>query len=295
MQTDLTSGEKFDYSDALMKIDNIRESILKLQKEINNSSDSYKKYYKEKEKIISADDSLKKADKLIKDAYDKLNTTLTETFNSINADKTNELLTAIVFYDNNKEAIYTSLPIQFKGEQAKLDITILPRKDEYLLQSFRTKLLFPLGTKQYFAVAVSFYWATSLNDDSYSIVGTPTSSTSTVYKIVKENIPNSEIGMASLIHFGWKLNDEKTFGLHFSFGPGVSISKNIKPRLLIGGGLTYGNKQMLALNLGMALGYVDRLSDTIDSNQNYSQKPDNISVSKLQTGFFISVAYLFNL
>ncbi len=50
---------------------------------------------------------------------------------------------------------------------------------------------------------------------------------------------------------------------------------------------------MLAIDCGGILGYVDHLSNSIDLSKSYSEKPDNITVSKLGIGAFVSIGYIY--
>ncbi len=281
-----------DFAQALKTIENIRKELKNAQKMAEESRNLYEKFSTDNKKTIDDDPDLTAKDREIKDSYDKSITTLTEAFASVSADKVNELLSMLVLLENNKDNVYTSLPFQFMGEQAKVTISIVPRSDTYNLSSYSTQLIFPSRLKPYTVVGLSFY-GTTLRDDAYSTVETPTSANSSVFSIKQEEDNKVELGIAALLRVGTKFSTNSNFGVHVSFGPGVSITTKIKPRLLLGGGFSYGKKHMIALDIGGIAGYVDRKSVTVDVSAQYAKKPDPVVVSKIGIGGFASLGYMY--
>ena len=159
---------------------------------------------------------------------------LSDAFASISADKTNELLSSIVFIQNNDSKTYTSLPIKFNGEQAKVQIFITPRDEKYNLQSYYSQIIFPQKIKTYTVVGISFY-GSSLYDRAYSTIKTKVNNSTYNYSFKEENSSKAELGIAALLRYDKKWNDDNNFGGHFNIGAGVSISNKIKPRVLFGG------------------------------------------------------------
>lgn len=59
-------------------------------------------------------------------------------------------------------------------------------------------------------------------------------------------------------------------------------------------GLSFGQKHSLALDFGCITGYVDKLNDNVDYNENYLEKPHPL-VTKLETAFFWSIGNTYRL
>ena len=92
-----------------------------------------------------------------------------------------------------------------------------------------------------------------------------------------------------------KKNHNDDFGYHGSFGVGVNIGENIRPRLLLGIGFSKGKTHSIALDFGLIAGYVDVKSNAVDLNTTYTVKPENLTVIKLKLGGFASIGYIFRL
>jgi hypothetical protein len=142
-------------------------------------------------------------------------------------------------------------------------------------------------------VGTSIYYAYGLKNERYSLVGS-TVGTTTTYKIVEESNMKNELGIAALLRYGCKNKDSK-YGKHFSMGTGISIEKSPRPRLLIGGGFSYGTKHNFTFDVGLIAGYCDEKSKIVDLNETYTDKPTNITVTKLRMGGFISLGYMFKI
>ena len=71
------------------------------------------------------------------------------------------------------------------------------------------------------------------------------------------------------------------------------MTQSIKPRLLFGGGLSFGRDHMFAIDVGGIAGYVDKLSSVIEVGQAYGEKADTVTVSK-NVGIFASIGYLYS-
>ena len=210
---------------------------------------------------------------------------------AVNAEKSIELLKSIIFL-KVKIGTYKSLPIQFKGDQAQVKLKFEPRKPEYNLQSYEMPFVFPLKSDNYWSIGVSFY-GSNLYDQRYSTKGKAKTDSTQVFTLVQEKEQKSEIGIATLLRAGEKFGDEKKCGVHISLGPAISISEKIRARLLLGGGFSAGKKHSISVDIGGIVGHVDRISNAFDLNEEYSQKPENITISELQVGYFIAIGYLF--
>lgn len=282
----------FDYNRTLKEALKLRKEINTAQSEILVSQEDYNKFSEKNKGIIEKNKDLKSKDTIIKTSYSELVTKFSEAQNTISAEKVKELLATLIISQNNSEKIYCSFPIQFTEEQATIDILIEPRKPEYLLQSYKTSLTFPFDNLHYAAVGVSFYAAT-LHDDAFSVVSRLENNT-VVYDIKQEKLAKAEVGITTLLRIGKKIENPGWLGWHGSVGPGISISDKIKPRILVGGGLSAGFKHMFTFDVGGIFGYVDRLSSAYDDGSSgLLSKPESVIVSKLSGGGFVALGYLY--
>ncbi|MBX7243483.1 MAG: hypothetical protein K1X92_17215 [Bacteroidia bacterium] len=188
----------------------------------------------------------KKTDEYIKKAYTEIKNALGMILTNINAENVTKKLTPLIMIENNNKGEYLSLPQQFTGDIGVMKIEILP-KDTMNLPSFRTRIVFP-ENRQYVGSGVSFYLS-GLYDEAFSIV----KKDSGEYRVFEEQPAKSEIGTAVLFRYGCKF--KKTLGGHLTFGPGVSLSQKIKPRVMFGGGLSLGKKHMFVGDIGAVAGY----------------------------------------
>lgn len=237
---------------------------------------------------------LKTKDQNVKDLYSKLLSTIIDAQNSVSADSTFKYLSSIIDAINNKDYTYTSLPIQFNNDQSIVSINITPRTG-YNLPSYSTKITLPIYKKLYSGITTGLFFS-YLHDDVYSYKKTITTITSTIndtsYKIIKENPGTFEIGVNSMFKIGYKLSED--CGLQVGFGPGISVSKTIKPRLLIGGGISIGRKNMLLINIGQIWGNVDELSNEYNLSDSYHSIEGGLTSSHMKGAFYFSFEYLFD-
>lgn len=245
------SNDSFNLEEAVNQSLGIRSGIMRLKAESNENRNNFDSDYEKYSEDIRKKEDIKKAISALNEAYDKLITTLDKAIVEVNADNINTLLSQVVLIENNSNNTYKSVPMQFNGEQAILEYKIIPRDEKYLLQSYSAKILFPKRKSYYFSVGLSFY-GSSLYDKAYSSIGTTINDT-IKYRVIKEDDLNAEIGIASLIRIGKKFDKCDCWGFHLNFGPGISISNNIKPRLLFGMGFSLGNRHNINMDLGVLL------------------------------------------
>ena len=295
-ETDQTSDyialmqTSFNFAEVLKEIGDIRQDLNTLQKEAAAKADEYNNFSDNKKKEIEEAPSLKENDKKIKNSYSTTLSIVDKLSDNINADKVNQFLSAIVLQDNNKDFTYTSTPQQLNGDIGILHLTVEPRGD-ISLQKYITEIHFPKPQLFYIGVGASLYYS-GLYDEAYS-AKTNENGTDTTYSLVNEDPKKNEFGMAILLRYGWKFDDKSTIGAHFTFGPAISISNKIKPRIVIGGGFSIGNENMLVIDAGLIGGYAERLSKAFILNQSYQDKPTQPTVSVLKTSWFISLGYLY--
>jgi hypothetical protein len=191
--------------------------------------------------------------------------------------------------ENCRKREYVSLPFQLMGDQTKMHITIEPREKTSSLQAYSTDFVFPQEKNWFMGVGSSFY-VSFLHDDAYSTV---TILTDTSYRVIKENPGSLEIGMQAMMMIGFCSSN---WGYWYaSFGPGISISNKVKPRLLAGGGYAFGKRNLFTVGVNFIVGAVDRKSEVIQLDTRYAQKPDQITVSRIEYGLCLTVGYVFNL
>ena len=217
-------------------------------------------------------------------------------YQTINAEKVTTLLKSIILLDNNSNETFVSLPQQLNGNETQIKIQIVPAATDSNLPSYSTVLKFTQKQKFFTGMSMSFYYA-GFNDEIYSTTAI-TTGTNTNYRLVNENNSKGETGVVSLLHFGCKpwINNAtnlKDLALNIVIGPALALTKNVRPRVAVGGGLSYGRKNMITLNALYMAGYIDKKSTAYDLNTDYSVAPTNITVSKLAGSFALSLGYIY--
>lgn len=283
--------------------DNVLIDIKDIRTNLNYSNirlDSLKKEYNSlinlsiNSTCLSKNEDLKKLHQKNLDLYSSVEKKIVEFKEKLSTSKIDTLIRSVMFLKNGINE-YTSFPIQFNGEEAELKISFEPKKEEYNEQTHKLNFSFPnKSSKNYWSLGASFF-ASTLNDERYSTVGTMPNDSTMVYSVVSEISDKYELGTATLLRFGNKISSDNTLGFHGSFGVGVNIGKTIRPRLLLGGGFSKGKKHSIAVDFGLIAGYVDVKSNAVDLNTTYAIKPENLTVTKLKVGGFISLGYLFRL
>lgn len=265
-------------------------------KEVNiKVAECFKKYLQDTkayQSFISDNENYKKADEAVKANFVELQKNIGSLKESISADKAFDYLFTLVTISNNSKGDYYSLPLQFSGEQTRLMVSITPRDTKYNLQSYSTQIIFPLVPQRYNVTGISYYYS-GLTDEEYSIE----KPTDTSYRYSFQSGTEGEGGLSASYRAGIKMFPKyKWFGAHISLGAGLTLSKKIRPRILLGGGFSFGNKHMLAVDYGFIFGYVDRKNSTLDFTKTYSEKqrPEPIIVSQLERSCYLSVGYLFS-
>lgn len=146
-----------------------------------------------------------------------------------------EKLLASIRYLRTDGNTFVSLPIQFKGDREELSISFEPKDSTASLQrEVLPKLVFPVEKRSYFSVGTGFYYS-NLRDERFSTVSEVIES-DTIYSIVKEEDITEELGVNAMMRFGTKIKGVELLGVHGTFGPGLSIQKKVRPRLMFGVG-----------------------------------------------------------
>jgi hypothetical protein len=283
---------EFNVENAIEEIEDLRQKLGELQETLGKNEKEYLIFFEKKKKEIESNENFKKADKALKERFSSLKGNISKMQEALKSENSIALLKSIIFL-KDKDDEYISLPIQFKSELAEVRLQFLP-KDSLLGESPRTiDFIFPTQKKSYWSVDASFY-ASSLYDESFSSITEVISENEKDVSFVEEDVTKAEIGVATLIRRGLNSVDPEK-GIHCVFGPGISISDKIRPRLLIGGGYSIGKKHGFSIDFGGIAGYVERKSNAFNINDTLSEVPNSLTVSKLKVGVFIAFGYIFKL
>lgn len=236
----------------------------------------------------------------LKEEVQKLKTFNTELIKSqktlndaLSRDKISPLLLQSRFIDKNNTMTYSTLPQRFNGTKATISVVLTPRDSSYMLNTYSTKFVIEQKKSIYFGTGLSFYVA-GLSDQNFSTVK-KTSATDTTYSVVAEDKTNFEVGISSLLRAGfYHQRDHKAeFGGHFSFGPGVSISEKVRPRILLGLGISIGSgKHAISIDGGSIFGSEQKKSNSINDGDVFSERPEKLTVSTPKISWFGSFGYM---
>ncbi len=278
-----------NFKEIIIKTDEIRAAIKNISEEIAKQASDYNESIKD----LTHTQEEGKNHQLLLEAFAAASASADKLYERINAEKVISWLTSIIYKENNAERTYTSLPMQFTGDKSKLTITIKPQKEEYGLPEYSTELNFPIRKRFYAGIGMSFYCA-GFKDERYGISATGIDSANTNYRIVDEENKKGEIGLTTLLHLGYRPFDKADWiSGNIVIGPALSFTGNIRPRAALGGGISFGRKQMLSINVMAMSGYVDRRSKVYEMNQDYISKPEQITMSRLKTEVGFSVGYIY--
>ena len=275
------------FSSSFKTLEGVRSDLRSLEDHSINTVDEYSAKIKTHAANINNDDELKKDDADLRKSFIDILSAITKAQAVVSSDSTLKYISSTIYAANNSSRVFRSLPLQFAKEKTSIDITITPRKDDALLQTYTTRWVFPSEGTFFWGVSSGFYW-TGLYDEAYS-----TQQVDSTYFVVKENPGKAELGINAIFRFGNALNASGDVGWQAGFGPAVSISTNVKPRLLGGVGLAFGTKNKILLDAGAIAGYSDRLSNAYQTGVPYRTRPGTLSVSTLKYSYYLSISYLF--
>lgn len=280
--------------EVFQKLNALRENVDRYKKEVMKIDEDYIEYKKSFTSLYETDTIIKKRDaaynKIITDAKGLIDKELAK----ISQTKVLEYFSSIIHLENNKQRSYTSLPFQHNGDISKLEINIIPKKPEYG-QSYKVAYHFP-QSRFIVGIGGAFYYGFGFRNDSYSVSETATSDTTSYFNIVKEDEQKGEMGFATLLHLGHRLNIGNCdyFGYNFVIGPAMSLVSQPQFRLSLGGGLTFGpSRNRLSINALWMHGHTQRRSNVFQEGVEYSKKPEQITVSRLSQSFGISLGYIY--
>lgn len=275
------------FKELRLKLKELKVMVEKSQEKSNKfvkNTEGIKAYLKDP-KNISLKESFEKSEAELNLVFTKLNKVI-ETISSKNIEL---MLTSVInLYDTK---VYTSLPIQFNGEEAEVEMFFIPKDSTSNLQKYS---LFPIKfpqKKYYWSVGTSIYYA-GIKSERVSFVTTVVDETTAKTQVFQEDSTRGELGTALLLRAGKKFSEN--FGTHILAGTGVSLSEEILPRAMLGFGVSYGQKHNFTFDFGVITGNTKRISKSIDFNTEYSEKPEAF-INYLDVNFFIGVGYSFKL
>lgn len=195
-----------------------------------------------------------------------------------------------------KSTTYTSLPIQFTGEEAEIKMSFIPKDSTSNLQTYHLSPIKFGRSRWYWAVGPGMYYS-ELQSKRVGFESIQVNDSTQNFNVLKETPLEGEIGVSALFHAGSKLPILSEFiGVHGSVGTGISLGNEIRARMLYGLGLSLGRKNHLTANIGFATGYVDELSSSFMEEDYgtklFTEKP-SVLVKKLDTALFYNVGYVF--
>jgi hypothetical protein len=207
-------------------------------------------------------------------------------------------------YVNNSDPTFRSMPIQLTKDITHVEFSIIPIDSGSRLPSYTTRLKLPSKQYWYWAIGTAGY-VSGLYDENYSQRGVQINDSTVNYSIVNEAdmdkndttkfINTREWGAAINLKVGYKLPCYPDLGLHISIGSGFSFAKEVRPRIMLGGGVSYGHKHRLTLGGGFIGGNTFRLSKAYELNDVLPQRAESLTISKFQHSWYASLGYVFTL
>ncbi|GEM_PF-2979874 len=264
------------YGDVIVKRSEINDSIPEYSEDMN-------KKYKLKEKIEALDGN-----------FGKLMTAIEASIGLIKHEEVQKIAGQLANFANNASKEYESLPLQFTEDQTKLSIDITPHDSNSRLPSYSMSLTFPMYKRTYLAIGLGLYWSPAMNNEAYSVRGKATSDSTAGYGLVQEDVSSHEFGASVLVRYGWRFTKNGMVGAHLAGGTGFSFTNPVKPRIMLGGGMSFGDRHRATFDLGVIGGYVDRLSNAFSVDEQYTAKPENVLVSKAKWSGFLTVGYIYS-
>ncbi len=207
----------------------------------------------------------------------------------------NEEKSFLSVYQLYTSTTYTSLPIQFTGEEAEIKMSFIPKDSASNLQTYHLSPIKFGRSPWYWSVGPGMYYS-RLQNDRVGFETIQVNDSTQNFRILEENPIGGEIGVSALFHGGRKFSlGELDLGIHLSVGTGISLGDEIQARMLYGGGLALGKKNHLTIDFGEARGFVNSLAKQVETNGFdfvYSEKPSAL-VKEMDNKFFISIGYMF--
>lgn len=211
--------------------------------------------------------------------------------NLVNSDNALKLIKNIALL--NKNNCYYSLPLQFREEYSDIILEIIPKSEDFNTAAYNMKLRYPNPSQWYWTIGFSLY-RSNLSTNEYTVKESKIDTISQ-FQIVEENSLDSEYGTAAMLKIGGIIWKEYLLGIHGTLGIGMGFSDNIKPRLLLGGGISIGKAHKFTIDGGFIGGYTRTLSNAYSLDEQMLVKPDNIYHEEFNNSVFIAIGYTFTM
>ncbi len=190
---------------------------------------------------------------------------------------------------------YTSPPIELVADLMNFTIQITPRsKEDFstpLPSETRSFSIHVRRIKPHITFSTGLFGA-QLKDDNYVVQPVLATDTVQSYRLQKEQEGKWGLGIHALAHLSWQVAPAISWG----FNAGAGIDNTSSVRYMLGGSVLFGVKNRIAVNGGLVLGEVKKLSDSIEAFRTYpnTYKPELSYKKCLQTGGYVSLTYNFN-
>lgn len=205
---------------------------------------------------------------------------------SISADEIQKILAPYRF--EQAGTIFTSLPIQYTGREQRISISIRPKFEDPRLQAYSTSLTYPFRKRLYAGVGPLLYLGT-LGNETFELLESQAGIRDSIAVLSSNNLEGG-VGMAARV--GTSFNN--WFGVHVSIGSAVAFGPKTRYRLLLGGGLSFGNMHAFVVDAGFVGGPVERINPNNQLNHGtYILQSEQLTVEKFKVGFQLSIGYAF--
>lgn len=256
-------------------------------------NESYKVFVKKFNKLSTEDKTKYKEAKAKIDAlYTELDKKYTELVGFTSATSLKTVWENIIVVYNNKSFIYESLPIQRTGDLSEVTIKITPRDSTTRLHAYTTKFTFATEVEPW-SVSSGFY-ITGNPDEDFSAKAVTDSNGMTTYDLIEEENGDYEVGLNVMIRYNWRLAGKQETFWHVGIGTGVNVGPKIRPRVFLGTGLAFGNKNKFIIDVGGVYMFYDKISSAVDLTGNTSI-PENYTVSASKIQPYFSLGYTISL
>ncbi|WNJ19469.1 hypothetical protein [Pontibacter sp. G13] len=288
--------EMFDTHKVFRRLEEIRTEVLVIRKSEINNLDTLSKEIEELKAKYPKDKELLEFHQLVLKDHKSLITRIDKILFSLKVEQVDKFLRRFIDLNNNASFgnTYTSFPIYFSGDRTELSIKVLPKQENSPLPGFEAKIALKPNRKIIFSVGPSFFYSL-LQDEVFTAIGTPTNDSSYQYTLFDEGRTEGEFGIASLVRISGNKNGmKKSLHWHGAFGPGISFSNKIRPRILLGGGVNFGQKHKFVIEGGGIIGYVDKMREAVNPEGIYfSNEPNDFLIPRMRISSFLSFGYFF--
>ncbi len=278
-------------SDFDLLVTNLSDDVKQIRFDIENYTDSLIMY---NELIIGeGQDENRATDSLIKANYQAAFSSFSFCDSLLNY-KLLASLEQLIDRMKDVRPCYLSNPIFFAGDSRTISLGFKAWNDSLHLPVYNSiNFEMPWTQRRVWGVSGGIY-ISSLHNQNYS--NSPTDSSASHYRLVKDNTSPIEIGISALAYIAWKHNQTDVQAYNywgFCFGGGMSIESSPKPRVLLGGTYVNGNTNRLMISAGFIGGFTEQLSDAYSTSVNYVAAQNGYMKKVFKPGIFVSVSYSF--